>query len=55
MMRASWCCQTGGPVNQAFEKVGMSYGPHPEPGTEAGKEAARKRKTDTGVDQRENK
>jgi hypothetical protein len=38
----------GGRLNRVFEKVGVAYGPYPEPGTEASMKAARKRKVDAG-------
>jgi hypothetical protein len=37
------------PVEPVFEQAGMAYGPHPEPGSEASKEAAWKRKNDVGT------
>jgi hypothetical protein len=36
-------------VNRVFEQAGVPYGPHLEPGSEACKEAIKKRKSDVGV------
>jgi hypothetical protein len=39
----------GGRLNWVFKQAGVAYGPHLEPGSEASKEAAKKRNNDAGV------
>jgi hypothetical protein len=38
-----------GRLNRVFEQGGVPYGPHLEPGSEANKEAAKKRRNDVGA------
>jgi hypothetical protein len=39
----------GDRLNRGLEKARVAYGPHPQPGIEASKEAAKKRRVDACV------
>jgi hypothetical protein len=45
----------GGCLNRVFEKAGVAYGPHLQPGTEASTKATKKRKVDACVKSSGNK